>query len=237
MFEYKKKGFCHICELDVEFSSPKEWFRGHLTCANCKSIPRERAIMYAVKTYCPNWKEYSIHESSPSNRGASLRIRNECKNYIASQFFPRQKLGEVIKDFRNENLENQTFENNRFDLVISLDVMEHVNLAHMCFKEVSRTLKPGGMYIFTTPTYKEKVKTQRRSIYHKDGEVEHFFKPEYHKNPVDENGSLVTFHFGYDFPELIYTWSGLNCHVIRFQDHNLGIIGEFTEVYVCIKNS
>jgi 2-polyprenyl-3-methyl-5-hydroxy-6-metoxy-1,4-benzoquinol methylase len=37
--------------------------------------------------------------------------------------------------------------------VITQDVMEHVFDPHHAFKEIARTLKPGGLHIFTTPIY------------------------------------------------------------------------------------
>ena len=45
-------------------------------------------------------------------------------------------------------------------------------------------------------------------------------------------GALVTFHYGYDFAELISAWSGFDVEVTRFHDHRHGVIGDFTEVYL-----
>ena len=60
-------------------------------------------------------------------------------------------------------------------------------------------------------------------------------EPEYHGNPVSDAGSLVTFHYGYDFAELITAWSGLDVEIVRFHDHRHGVIGDFTEVYVATR--
>ena len=40
--------------------------------------------------------------------------------------------------------------------------------------------------------------TERRASRAADGSVRHHAEPEYHGNPVDPQGSLVTWHFGYD---------------------------------------
>ena len=45
--------------------------RTEVLCANCGSLPRERALMYVIENFCPNWRELTIHESSPAPRGAS----------------------------------------------------------------------------------------------------------------------------------------------------------------------
>lgn len=114
--------------------------------------------------------------------------------------------------------------------------MEHVNYPEKVFAEAARTHKLGGVCIFTTPTYIHRVTTERRALYKEDGTADFLGnKPEYHGNPVSAEGALVTFHFGYDLPELIRGWPGMDTRVHRFHDHRHGIIREFTEVYVCTK--
>ena len=234
-FVYQRRGVCPICEGRVVFKATNSWLRDHLHCPGCHSIPRERALALVLFKEFSDWANLTIHESSPLNRGISLRLAKECDNYVATHFFPDEKLGTETKGYRNEDLENQTFDSNVFDLVVSLDVMEHVNRPDRCFQEIERTLRPGGAYVFTTPTFKGKLQSQRRAKFLSNSEIEFFFPPEYHDNPVDGKGSLVTFHFGYDLPELIYSWSGMDTVVLRFQDHYHGIIGEFTEVYISCK--
>ena len=142
----------------------------------------------------------------------------------------------MINGFRNENLEAQTMQDQSCEIVITQDVMEHVNEPAKVFAEVARTLKPGGAYFFTTPTYKELVASERRAMYRADGTIEHLAEPEYHGNPIDDAGSLVTFHFGYDLAQLASEWSSMNMEMARFHDHHHGIIGEFTEVYMLRKS-
>jgi SAM-dependent methyltransferase len=125
------------------------------------------------------------------------------------------------------------FADRTFDLVVTLDVMEHVFDPAAVFREVSRTLKPGGSYVFTAPTFKGLLQSERRAESNADGSVRHLTEPEYHDSPVGSGRSLVTYHYGYDLPELITQWCGMDVEVRRFHDHSQGIIGEFTEVYVC----
>ena len=233
---YRHAGHCSVCEQDVEFHSPQTWYRDFLVCSGCGSVPRERAIAYVLSNHFPDWRRLSIHESSPSDRGVSRKLGQQCADYIATQFFSEERLGSMVRGFRNENLEAQTFGEGRFHLVITLDVMEHVNQPELVLKEVARTLKAGGAYVFTVPTYKGRVGSERRALYKPDGTIEHLVpEPEYHGNPISDAGSLVTFHYGYDLPELIYSWSGMDVEVHRFHDHHHGIIGDFTEVYICRK--
>jgi len=229
---YSAEGYCPICEQKAVFTANLDWYRDHLFCLKCDSIPRERAIAKAIDCYCPNWRELSIHESSPTERGMTTKLRQQCQQFMTTQFHPNEPLGEVISSYRNENLESQTFESGVFDIVLSQDVMEHVNRPDLSFKEIARTLKSGGLYIFTVPTYKGQIESVRRAYILEDGSEQHLAEPEYHGNPVSDKGALVTFHYGYDLPEKIFEWSGMDTEVIRHHSPQMGIIGEFTEVYV-----
>jgi SAM-dependent methyltransferase len=231
-FVYDRTGFCPICMAEARFTATEGWFRDFLRCSGCRSIPRERALALVLERSFPGWREMRVHESSPAPRGISAKLRRECRGYVASQFFADRPLGSEVEGFRNENLEALSFPDASFDLVVSLDVMEHVNRPDVALREIARTLVPGGAYLFTAPTYKERLVTERRALYRPEGGVEHLAPPEYHGNPISDAGSLVTFHYGFDFAELISAWSGLDVEVTRFHDHRHGVIGEFTEVYV-----
>jgi SAM-dependent methyltransferase len=234
---YDRAGFCPICAAPARFRARQAWYRDHLFCSGCGSIPRERALALVLEHRFPGWRELAIHESSPADRGISVKLARECPGYVASQFFPGEPPGATVRGFRNENLEGLSFPDAAFDLTVTLDVMEHVNQPDVVLREISRTLKPGGAYLFTVPTYKARVISERRAHYRPDGTVQHFAEPEYHGNPVDDAGSLVTFHYGYDFAELIAAWSGLDAEVVRFHDHRHGVIGDFTEVYLATRRA
>jgi SAM-dependent methyltransferase len=234
-FVYDRPGHCPICAAEVRFRARAAWFRDHLFCSDCGSIPRERGLALVLERRFPGWRGLAIHESSPADRGISKKLAGEAPGYVSSQFFPGEPLGATVRGFRNENLEALTFADTCFDLTITLDVMEHVNQPDQVLREVARTLKPGGAYLFTVPTYKGKLVSERRAHYRADGGVDHLVEPEYHGNPVSDAGSLVTFHYGHDFAEMIAAWSGLDVEVVRFHDHRHGVIGDFTEVYVATR--
>jgi SAM-dependent methyltransferase len=230
-FFYEHQGWCPICAAPARFTAREAWFRDHLLCGTCGSIPRERALALLLNRRLPGWAGLRIHESSPMPRGISQQLRDRAPAYVPSQYFPDEQLGRSVRGFRNENLEAQTFANGSFDLVVTLDVLEHVNEPAQALREICRTLVPGGVHVFTVPTYKGRTTSERRARFLPDGRVEHLAPPEYHGNPVDESGSLVTFHYGYDLATLIADWCGMHCEVTRFHDAGHGILGEFTEVY------
>ncbi len=192
------KGHCPICEQDTIFEARNAWFRDHLICQSCPggSIPRERALMQVLRELAPGWERQSIHECSPGARGASVILARHCVDYIPSQFYPDAPRGSLRDGVRCEDLEQQTFADESFDLVITQDVMEHIFHPDRAYREIWRTLKPGGLYLHTTPIYKDRVTSERRASIGGDGKVVHLAEPEYHGNPVDPKGSLVTFHYG-----------------------------------------
>jgi hypothetical protein len=92
-FYFSRKGFCPICNRDTIFFSENSWLRNSFVCTNCESTPRQRAVMLTIEKYYPNWRDLSIHESSPSDCAMARKLRNECKQYIASQYYPSRKMG------------------------------------------------------------------------------------------------------------------------------------------------
>jgi SAM-dependent methyltransferase len=231
------RGHCPICEQDTVFEARNAWFRDHLICRRCPggSIPRERAIMEVTRELAPDWKRRSIHEGSPSSRGASVILARDCVDYTPTQFYPNVPRGAYRDGVRCEDLEQQTFDDESFDLVITQDVMEHIFHPDRAYREIWRTLKPGGLYLHTTPIYKDHLTTERRASLAKDGTVVHLAEPEYHGNPIDPKGSLVTFHYGYDLADLIAEWTPFDVEIRRFHQRSSGIVAEFSEVVVCRK--
>jgi hypothetical protein len=231
------KGFCPICNQRTVFRAQYSWFRDHLLCTRCPygSVPRERALMLVLQRLRPNWRDLVIHESSPTPRGISPVLAADCARYVPTQFYPGVEPGTVHRDHRCENLEAQTFEDETFDLVITQDVLEHVFHPDRVHREIHRTLRPGGVHIHTTPIYANLAHSLCKAELLSSGELRHLAPPEYHGNPVDDSGSLVTFHYGRDLPALIASWAPFAVEVTQFNDREHGICGEFTEVIVCRK--
>lgn len=151
-----------------------------------------------------------------------------------SGYFPEHPFGSMVGGLRNEDLENQTFGNELFDLVVHLDVMEHLFSPFAALQEVYRTLKPGGRCIFTAPTYPERVRSEQVAFM-EAGDLRIVGNPEYHGNPQNSNGSLVTWRYGYDLPYLITNRAGFDVEVRRWYSPSKAIMGPMTEVYILTK--
>ncbi|MCY1394934.1 Methyltransferase domain protein [compost metagenome] len=233
-------GYCPICASPTVFIAHSDWYRDSLTCPTCPggSVPRERAVALMLEELRPNWRELKIHECSPSPTGISQKLSRECRQYTPTQYFPNEPTGKTVRQFRNENLQSQTFDDETFDIFISLDVFEHLNDPKAALKEIARTLKKDGLFIMTFPIRKHlTAPISPRVITHEDGSLTHLCEPEIHGNPVSNEGSLVTFDYGYDIHNLFSEWGGLDIRVSRFSDRRHGIIGEYTEVLVGRRNA
>lgn len=234
---FSSPGFCDICERTVEFRAKYDWFRDHLLCSRCGSVPRERALMQVIKRYYPKYRKMRIHESSPGDRGVSPRLQRECRKYSFSHFFPDVSPGETHPKLkmRCENLESLTFPDSSFDLFITQDVAEHIMDPAAAFREIARVLRPGGAHIFTVPLVRKGEATRRRAELAGDGKIVHLLEPEFHGSPTDENGSLVTMDWGYDIVKFIAEVAGMPGHIVHIDDLYHGIRAEFIEVVVSLK--
>src|SRR5690606_36870284 len=105
--------------------------------------------------------------------------------------------GQVIQGVRHEDVDNLSFPDGELDLIISNDVFEHVPNPPRAFAECARVLKPGGPLLATIPFNPNMAQSTVRARL-VDGRLEHLLPPDYHGNPVSEDGSLVFADFGWD---------------------------------------
>ena len=226
-------GTCPICEKRTVFVKEGPWLRNQFLCYRCGSIPRWRALIHVLETRFPGWREKEIHESSPGGP-ASSKLARECKRYTPTHFFPDVVPGDLKAGIRCENLETQTFADGSFDLVVTSDVFEHVLDPAHAFAEIARTLRTGGAHVFTVPWYWWK-ETLVRAVRAEDGQIKNLEPPDYHRNPIDESGSLVVTEWGQQLCDFIYRSSGMTTTAILIRDMKLGLAGEFCEVFISSK--
>ena len=181
----------------------------------------------------PTWRDLQIHESSPSGPTYD-KFTSECRGYTSSHYFPGVQSGNHHLRFRCENLEQMTFEDATFDLIITQDVFEHIPRPLVAFQEIARVLRPGGAHVFTVPFTADKPTVTRVRVTD-EGAMEHVLPPEYHVNPVDSGGSLVVTDWGSDLPELVASCTGMRTAVVSRVDPGRGIEGRYLEVFVSRK--
>ena len=228
------EGHCPVCAGPAQFVATGPWWRDSFGCAGCGSIPRERALMLTIDRWFPHWREAIVHESSPCHRSTSARLAGECPGYVGSQFFAEHPGTPLVNGIRNENLERLSFPDASVDLHVTQDVFEHVLDPDAAFREIGRTLRPGGMHVFTVPLVnKHRPSVTRARL--ENGAIRNLLPPEYHGNPVGDGRALVVTDWGYDICERIHRASGLFTHVIHIDDLHHGIRAEYIEILVTVK--
>lgn len=130
-----------------------------------------------------------------------------------------------------------TFADRSIDVHITQDVMEHVLRPDKVFREIERTLKPGGVHVFTVPLVNKDMASRKRVELSEAGELIYLEPPQYHGNPVDSRGSLVTMDWGFDIVEHIERACGLRTEIVRLDDLSQGIRAEYIEVLVTRKSA
>ena len=139
------------------------------------------------------------------------------------------------RPIRHENAESLSFSDESFDLVVSNDVLEHVNNPAAALAETGRVLKSGGEFFFSVPFYANLPEGRCRAALSEDG-IEHFLPEEYHGNPMSSKGSLVFNDFGWDLLETMRN-SGFGQVQIRiYWSADYGYLGDPQYYFHAVRN-
>jgi SAM-dependent methyltransferase len=225
------KGICPICEKSTTFSAANRILKEYCVCQKCGASARERALFAILNEKFPNWRTLKIHESSPGNMALSNKIKAECQNYTASQFWPDKELGTLIDGFRNENLEALTFPDESFDLFITQDVMEHVYHPEQAFASIAKVLKANGAHLFTVPIDNKEKPSETWATLGENGDPVFLKEEEWHGTPI-AGRSAVTMHYGYDILEMIEKNGGMKTERIETP---IGLGQESVNVFLSVK--
>jgi len=191
-------GYCEVCEADRQFLVDYQYggdhvnWRERLECNGCHLNNRMRAALALAKTRLDSNADIYLTENvTPLYREAAKLF----PNVIGSEFMPGVPLGEERDGIRSEDVTQLTF-GEQFDAVMTFDVLEHVPAYRQGLREFARVLKPGGWLIMTVPYDLTAIKTLVRAV-SVDDKIVHLEPPEYHGDPMNGNGILSYYTFGW----------------------------------------
>ena len=150
------------------------------------------------------FSEGKIHESLMGLSG-----------YHFGEFFDGIKSGEFCNGIQCIDLQNIPFSDGYFDIIITEDVLEHIEDIDKAFREINRVLKLGGMHVFTVPVHEKYPTVSRKGN----------DKVVYHGDPLREKGAFVFTDFGNDMIEIL---SRYNMETHEFVHHRFFSINEIS---------
>jgi 2-polyprenyl-3-methyl-5-hydroxy-6-metoxy-1,4-benzoquinol methylase len=131
-------------------------------------------------------------------------------NLYYSEYRLDAEPGTVQQEVRNEDLQQLTYPDDYFDIILTSETIEHVPDPDKAWSEIYRTLKRGGHHIFTIPVIPSQTTTIRRAK-HINGGRECLLPPAYHGS-WGEDGMFVYTDFGMDVVDKLNKM-GLNTEV------------------------
>jgi SAM-dependent methyltransferase len=253
-------GRCNICGQDSQFFYNEEFlYRESLTCAECLTTSRYRSIARGVLRAIRELtgiEAKSLAELDLVADGVSLKVYDtqqpfyygNCAypmpdllsrcNWIevqTSTYRPQSRFGlRLGKNFTNQNLEQLTFADNTFDIVITSDVMEHVRLDKLAHQEIRRVLKPGGIYLFTVPHFRDSKETLHRVAVIDPANPagdQFLMEPEYHGDSNSQSGRALSYRaYGTELDGYLRSL-GFDVDYCRSDFPEIGVMN--TELFYC----
>jgi len=244
-------GRCNICAKPARFVVSSDVLRENLVCPHDSCIGRYRAVAatLAFEYFGDAQRDLDdvIHALIGQRRRVYLTENNtsiyrrfqalmpadllEVSEFFGDEFRP----GERVDGVRHENLEQTSFEDAAFDLIITSEVMEHVPDALKAEREIVRLLRPGGLYAFTVPLDPYGPDDIILSVKRPDGIIVHFGEPVYHGDPRRQEGVLAYRIFAARALERRFRDLGCTLTTYRVWSQAYGILGNYAWVHVARK--
>ena len=97
---------------------------------------------------------------------AQMDFRDCAAQIYGVDLDPRVVDNPMLIEGRIANADKIPYESDRFDVVFSDNVLEHLDEPEAVFREVARVLKPGGVFLFKTPNKRHYMPTIARLTPH-----------------------------------------------------------------------
>jgi ubiquinone/menaquinone biosynthesis C-methylase UbiE len=208
--EFTVPGHCHPCGRPVDFEVDLSYgfevdgeqvpnWRERLICPHCGLNNRMRAAVHLAQSILGVGREDRIYLTEATTPLYTWFERKYADVVGSEHLGPETPRGTENRDgLRNEDLTRLTFAEATFDLVVCFDVLEHVPDYRQALRECHRVLRPGGKMLLTVPFRRDSRQNVVRARLLESGEIEHLLPPQFHGDPLDSDGCLAFYEFGWE---------------------------------------
>jgi SAM-dependent methyltransferase len=241
------KGYCYPCRRRVKLAVDFQYasweggrripnWRERLLCPHCGLNNRMRAaIQLAHQCFDLDGgsRLYLTEATTPLYRW----FAGHHPNVVGSERLgDRVPLGAVNEaGVRNEDVTRLTFGEGEVGLIASFDVFEHVPDYRRALEECHRVLRPGGGFLFTVPFRRDSERNVVRAVLHPDGRIEHLLPPQYHGDPLDPEGCLAYYEFGWEILDQLREIGFARADAHLYWSPQLGYLGEEQIAFIALK--
>jgi Methyltransferase domain len=238
------RGYCACCRQRSDFTTDADaqgvapgatpnWREGQ-ACSECGLSSRMRAsihlMQYAVRPDAGT-RIYLTEQVTALYHWVKRRHPRSVGSEYLRDGTPRGRVN--AQGVRHEDLTALSFADETFDLVVSLEVMEHIPDFHRAFAECVRVLVPGGRMLLSVPFHRGPTHLLRARV-RDDGSIEHLQPPEYHGDPQDPQGCLCFHHFGWDILDLLKQAGFRQATAYSIWSQELGYVASGGEIILFI---
>jgi len=161
-------------------------------------------------------------------------IKKNNPNVIGSEYLsPDLKSGTIQNNIQHEDVTCLSFEDCKFDYILSFDVLEHVPNYIKALNEFLRCLKPEGWLMFTVPIILTNYENIVRAKI-ENNKIVHILEPEYHGDPLSDKGILCYYNYGWQLVEQIKEIGFKEAFVLTTWSIKHAILGENIAI-ICAK--
>ncbi|MBD3672077.1 MAG: class I SAM-dependent methyltransferase [Planctomycetaceae bacterium] len=116
------------------------------------AIPgKHNLLMKVVQRYVPPAETIKVLDLGAGEGAFSQKLDDAGYEVAACDLFPEMFRYSKVECRKADLHEPLPYDDGEFDLVIAVEVMEHLENHLRLFKDISRILKPGGTFMFSTP--------------------------------------------------------------------------------------
>jgi SAM-dependent methyltransferase len=210
-------------------------WRESTRCPDTGLIARLRAAYHAYRTLRPDPSGDRIYMTEGLTPFFHF-VAERHPGVVGSEYLPDTPFGQSdARGVRSEDLTRLTFADASFDVLMSFEVLEHVPDYRAALSECARVLRPGGLALITAPFRAKEAETLVRASVSADGSIVHHEPPDYHGDPVNAEGILCYYWFGWSLLDEIRAAGFSDAYVAFYASRQFGYLQPMQSMIVATR--